>query len=247
MNDGTVVHRYTLRNARGAQVQIIDYGAIVTSIKVPDRRGRFADVVLGYDSLPGYLKDTAYLGVVAGRYANRIARGRFALDGRTYRLAINNKPNSLHGGVRGFNRVVWQSKAVQKPGLAGVELSYRSPNGEEGYPGNLQTRVVYTLDNQNRLRLDYRATTDRATIVNLTHHSYFNLAGAGSGSILSQKLMINADRFTPIDKTSIPLGPLRRVAGTPFDFTRLTRIGARASTPATSNCNSDKATTTTSC
>jgi aldose 1-epimerase len=220
--DGGKVTLYTLTNARGAQVEIMNYGAIVRALRVRDNKGHMGDVVLGFDSLPGYLADTSYQGAIIGRYANLIAGGRFTLDGKTYRLA-----KSSHGGVRGFSRVLWTAKPLRLKSGPALELRYYSKHGEEGYPGNLNTRVVYTLDNRNQLRIDYRAVTDKPTVVNLTAHPYFNLAGAGLGTILNHKLRINANLFTPIDKTSTPLGVLRPVAGTPLDFRQSTAIGAR--------------------
>ncbi|GAC1446164.1 MAG: galactose mutarotase [Pyrinomonadaceae bacterium] len=225
--DGTPVDIYTLTNRRGAQARIITYGAIVASLTVPDRRGQLADVTLGYDDLESYVADPSYFGGIAGRYANRIAKGRFTLNGVEYTLAQNNNGNHLHGGIRGFMKAVWDATGGTNANGAYVRLSYLSKDGEEGYPGNLTTRVTYTLTNDNALRIDYRATTDKETVLNLTNHSYFNLAGAGAGSVFDHELMINANRFTPIDAGSIPTGELRRVRGTPLDFTRPTRIGAR--------------------
>ncbi len=225
--DGQRVTIYTLKNRRGAEARIIDYGGTLVSLKVPDRHGRLGDVVAGFDSLEGYLNQTFYIGALIGRYANRIARGRFTLDGARYQLATNNGPNHLHGGVRGFDKVVWRARPLATKAGPALELSYLSHDGEEGYPGNLTARVTYTLTAGNELRIDYDATTDKATVVNLTHHSYFNLAGEGSGDVLRHRLRINAARFTPTDATSIPTGELRAVRGTPFDFTRPTEIGAR--------------------
>jgi len=224
--DGTAVELFTLRNSHGTEARIMTYGGIVVSLKVPDRRGRMEDVVLGYDTLDGYLKDNGpYMGALIGRYANRIAKGRFSLNGTEYTLAQNNGENHLHGGIKGFDKVVWKGTALRN---GGVRLTYLSKDGEEGYPGNLSVTVTYTLTNQNELKIDYSATTDKATVVNLTHHSYFNLAGAGSGDILSHEVMINADRFTPVsDSGAIPTGELRSVRGTPMDFTRPTAVGAR--------------------
>ncbi|RYG75072.1 galactose mutarotase [bacterium] len=223
--DGAKVSLFTLTNSKGAQVKITNYGAVVTSLRVPDKKGRLGDVLLGYDNLEGVRKGDAYIGAVAGRYANRIAKGRFTLDGKTYTLATNNGPNHLHGGKVGFNQKVWTAKPLRLKNGPALELRLYSKSGEEGYPGNLQTRLRYTFDNNNQLHVDYRAFTDAPTVVNLTQHAYFNLAG--KGTILDHKLKLYADRYTPIDTTSIPLGPLAPVAGTPFDFRKLTRIGAR--------------------
>lgn len=225
--DGEKVTLYTLTNARGAQVQIMNYGAIVKSIRVPDRHGRLGNVILGFDTLDGYVKDTSYQSVIAGRYANRIAKGHLVVDGKTYQLATNNTPNHLHGGVKGFNRYVWQAKPLQTRQGPALELRRYSPNGEEHYPGGLQTRVRYTWDNRNQLIISYRAITDAPTVVNLTAHEYFNLEKPGFTNILGHRLKLNADRFTPIDKTSIPFGELRKVAGTPFDFRSFHPIGQR--------------------
>jgi aldose 1-epimerase len=224
--DGTAVEAFTLRNAHGVEVRAITYGAIITSLRVPDRAGHLDDVVLGHDTLAGYVEKPAYFGAVVGRYGNRIAKGRFTLDGKTYTLATNNGPNHLHGGVRGFDKVVW--KAAPAASGAGVTFTYTSPDGEEGYPGTLTARVTYTLTDAGELGLEYSATTDKPTVVNLTQHSYFNLAGAASGGdILGHELTIDADRFTPVDATLIPTGELAPVAGTPFDFRKATAIGAR--------------------
>ena len=225
--NGAAVDLYTLTNARGAQVKITNYGGIVTAIKVPDRKGRLGDVVLGYNTLDAYVKSTPYFGAITGRYANRIANGQFSLDGKTYNLAKNNGPNALHGGKVGFDKVLWQGAHRQTWRGPELSLRYLSKNGEEGYPGNLNVRVVYTLTNDNELRIDYSAVTDQKTVLNLTHHSYFNLAGDGSGDILRHRLKLNANRFTPVDATAIPTGKLQSVRGTPFDFTRFHSIGAR--------------------
>ena len=227
MPDGQRVSVYTLTNRRGAQARIINYGGAVVSLKVPDRKGRLGDVVLGFDNLEGYLNQTFYIGALIGRYGNRIARGRFTLDGVEYHLATNNNGNHLHGGVRGFDKVVWRARPLTTKAGPALELTYRSRDGEEGYPGSLTVAVIYTLTNDDELRIDYDATTDKATVLNLTQHSYFILAGEGSGDILNHLLTINASRFTPTDATSIPTGELRAVRGTPFDFTRQTAIGAR--------------------
>ena len=223
--DGTPVDVYTLRNSQGSEARICTYGGIVVSLKVPDRAGQMGDVVLGYDTLAEYIKENPYFGSLIGRYGNRIAKGRFTLDGREYTLAVNNPPNHLHGGLKGFDKVVWQARAFEGEQGPVLELTYFSPDGEEGYPGNLNVKAVYTWRDDNTLRLDYTATTDAATVVNLTHHSYFNLAG--SGDVLSHEVMINASRFTPVDETLIPTGELRPVDGTPFDFRQPTAIGAR--------------------
>jgi aldose 1-epimerase len=225
--DGKRVDLYTLTNAGGMEVKITSYGATVVSLVVPDRNSKPADVVLGYDSLEDYIAGGYYFGCIAGRYANRIAGGKFTLDGTEYRLAANDGGNHLHGGLRGFDKMVWQAREFEDNVDMGLRFSYLSPEGEEGYPGNLACTVIYTLNAANELKIDYRAATDTPTIVNLTQHAYFNLAGAGSGNILSHELMINADRFTPVDSRLIPTGELKSVQGTPFDFTRSTAIGAR--------------------
>ena len=220
MPDGKRIDIFTLKNDRGMEVCVINYGGIITSIKVPDRNGNLEDVVLGHDSLDGYLNRTRYFGALIGRFANRIARGRFSLDGSEYQLAINNGQNHLHGGVRGFDKVVWAAQRIE----SGVRLSYFSQDGEENYPGNLSIAVTYSLNEANELRTDYYGTTDRDTIINLTNHSYFNLAG--SGTILDHELQIQADAFTPVDETLIPTGEIRSVKGTVMDFTTPTAIGA---------------------
>lgn len=228
MADGQSVDIYTLTNSNGAEARITNYGGIVVSLKMPDRSGAFDDVVLGFNTLDGYLKaPTVYFGALIGRYGNRIAKGRFTLNGKEYKLATNNNENHLHGGIRGFDKVLWHARPLSGNAGAALELTYPSKDGEEGYPGNLSVRVVYTLTDANELKIDYMATTDRDTVVNLTHHSYFNLAGEGNGDILQHELQIEADQFTPVDATLIPTGELRKVAGTPFDFTQPTVIGAR--------------------
>ena len=223
--DGVAVDLYMLRNSKGAEAGIINYGGLVIFLKVPDRHGKLGDVVLGYDNLDGYLKDTPYFGALIGRYGNRIAKGKFTLDGKEYTLAINNAPNALHGGLKGFDKVVWDAKIVANPEGPSLRLRYLSKDGEEGYPGNLSVTAVYTLTEDNGLKLEYTATTDKDTVVNLTQHSYFNLAG--KGDILNHEVMIPADKFTPVDSTLIPIGELRPVEGTPFDFRKPTAIGAR--------------------
>ncbi|MCS7157212.1 MAG: galactose mutarotase [Blastocatellia bacterium] len=229
--DGEVVELYTLTNAKGMEVKITNYGGIVVSLRVPDRQGRFDDVVLGFDRLEDYLKGHPYFGAIIGRYANRIAAGRFVLNGVSYQLTLNEGQNHLHGGRKGFDKVVWKARPVRSARGIGVRLTYLSRDGEEGYPGNLAVTVTYLLTEENELRIEYTATTDRDTIVNLTHHSYFNLAGQGRRDILDHQLQINAQYFTPIDANLIPTGEIRFVRGTPFDFTQLTPIGARIEQP----------------
>jgi len=225
--DGTSISLYTLANRNGMELAITNYGGAVVSLKVPDRKGTFADVVLGYDSLQGYIDDTSYFGALIGRYGNRIAHGKFTLDGVTYTLAKNNGENSLHGGAKGFNKAVWTAKDISASAGPALQLEYLSKDGEEGYPGNLSVRVTYTLTAQNEVRLEYSATTDKDTVLNLTNHSYFNLAGPGGADILGDELMLKTDRFTPVDAGLIPTGELRDVAGTPFDFRTPTVIGSR--------------------
>jgi len=227
MPDGTQVSIYTLRNANGMEARILTYGGIIQSLRVPDKDGHFGDVVLGYDDLDSYRTNSPYFGALIGRYGNRIAQGTFMLDGVTYHLPVNNGPNSLHGGTNGFDKVVWTVKkaAVTSQGPE-LELSYFSPDGDNGYPGNLKVTTTYTLlAHENALRLAFRATTDKDTIINLTAHSYFNLTG--HGTIYHDVLMIPADYFTPVDSTLIPTGELEPVAGTPFDFRQPTPVGAR--------------------
>jgi len=217
---------YTLTNAHGVEVRAMNYGGIILSIRVPDRKGQFADVVLGHETLEGYKPNPPYLGVIVGRYANRIANGSFTLDGKTYNLPKNDGPNTLHGGTqKTFNQVVWDAEALK--GANGVAFSYLSKDGDDGFPGNLKVKVTYVLTDSNELEVEYEATTDKATPINLSQHSYFNLAGEGTSDILDHEVMINADRFTPVDKNLIPTGELRPVKGTPFDFTTSTKVGAR--------------------
>jgi len=225
--DGKPVTLYTLRNKNGVEAKITNYGGIVVSLTAPDRNGQFADIVLGYDNLAGYLKETPYFGCLVGRYGNRIAKGKFTLDGKTYTLATNNGPNALHGGLVGFDKVLWKARPFESANGPALELTYLSKDGEEGYPGNLLVKAVYTLTADNGLRLDYTATTDKPTVVNLTQHSYFNLAGQGNGDILGHVVVINANAFTPVDSTLIPTGEIRPVKGTPFDFTTPHTIGER--------------------
>jgi aldose 1-epimerase len=227
MSDGTEIYLYTLANGNGMEAAIINFGATLVSLKVADRNGKFADVVLGYDTLEEYANSSNYFGATVGRYGNRIAHGNFTLDGVQYTLALNNGENSLHGGIKGFNKVVWTSKEISSKDGQSLQLNYLSKDGEEGYPGNLSVQVVYTLTDRNELQIDYSASTDKDTIVNLTHHSYFNLRGQGEGDILNHLLTLNADRFTPVDAGLIPTGELRNVEGTPFDFRTPVAIGAR--------------------
>jgi aldose 1-epimerase len=225
--DGKEVTLYILTNKTGMEVAITNFGGIVVSMKVPDRAGKLDDVVLGYDSLEGYLANPSYFGAIIGRYANRIAHGKFTLDGNIYMLAQNNGENTLHGGAIGFNKKVWDARDISTPNAPSLELKYVSTDGEEGYPGNLSVRVVYTLTAENELKIEYSATTDRDTVLNLTNHSYFNLAGQGSGDILGHMLTIHSTKFTPVDAGLIPTGELRSVQGTPFDFTKPTSVGER--------------------
>ncbi|MFE4616808.1 aldose epimerase family protein [Streptomyces sp. NPDC056747] len=217
LSDGTPVHRWTVA-AGGTRLRVLSYGGIVQSLEIPDRRGRYANVSLGFDNLEDYVAGSPYFGAVIGRYGNRIAGGAFTLDGSTYRLPVNDDPNSLHGGDKGFDKRVWDVEPYAQGPDTGLTLRYVSPDGEMGYPGTLRVRVDYVLTPRGDFRIDYKATTDRATVVNLTNHTYFNLAGEGSGSILDHTLRIAASRYTPVDSTLIPTGGLARVAHTPFDF-----------------------------
>lgn len=225
--EGQPVKLFTLTNQHGMVAEVTDYGGVVVSLKTPDRDGGLADVVFGYDDLEAYLNDQGYLGAVAGRYANRIAKGAFEIDGTAYQLATNNGPNHLHGGVRGFNKRLWKSTPSMAGGQPQLKLEYLSPDGEEGYPGNLRVTMTYTLTAENGLRIDYHATTDKPTLCNPTHHSYWNLGGASSDSILGHQLQLHADRFTPTGSTGIPTGELRDVEGTPFDFREPHTVGER--------------------
>jgi aldose 1-epimerase len=227
MPDGTTIEAFTLRNSRGIEVKAITYGGIITSLRIPDREGRFDDVALGYDTLDGYLKtNSPYFGGIIGRYANRIANASFTLDGKTYPLAANNGPNHLHGGNKGFDKVWWKGEDFQNRTGVGVAFEYVSADGEEGYPGKLEIAVTYTLTERNELIVDYFAVSDKPTPVNLTQHTYFNLTG-GRRDVLDHEIMVNADRYTPIDSTLIPTGTLSAVEGTPFDFRKPMRIGDR--------------------
>lgn len=218
---------YRLTNARGMQVHVTNYGATITSILVPDRKGALADVALGYGNVEGYINaiDRPYFGSIVGRYGNRIAKGTFSIDGQEYKLKTNNGPNHLHGGMMGFDKVVWNARPTGDRDWTGVELTYRAKDGEEGYPGNLDVTVTYMLTNNNEIIVDYLAKTDKPTHLNLTQHTYFNLKGEGEGDILGHELKINADRFTPVDETAIPTGELASVEGTPFDFRTSKPIG----------------------
>ncbi|HXW04071.1 MAG TPA: aldose epimerase family protein [Vicinamibacterales bacterium] len=229
MPGGEPVDLYTLTNAAGVEIRAITLGGIITHLRVPDRSGQFADVVLGFDQLDGYMKDHPYFGAIVGRYGNRIAGGRFTLDGRTYTLATNNGPNHLHGGNKGFDKVLWTAA----PATAGAGVVFRrlSPDGEEGYPGNLDVTITYTLNDTNELVVEYHATTDKPTPVNLTQHSYFNLSGQPGTDILDHELTIDADRYTPVDASLIPTGELAPVSGTPFDFRKPAAVGARIDQP----------------
>ncbi len=224
---GRPVEIYTLQNVRGTTARILTYGGIVQSLSVPDRQGRLADVVLGYERMADYEAGNAYFGALVGRYGNRIAGGKFTLDGLTYILATNNGPNSLHGGLIGFDRVIWRAQSQLTPQGLALILKYTSKDGEEGFPGNLEVTATYTLTEDNALKLEFQATTDKPTICNLTHHSYFNLAGHGQGGILDHVVDIQADQITPVSEVLIPTGELLSVTGTPFDFRQPTAIGSR--------------------
>jgi len=228
--DGQPVEMYTLRNSKGAEAKIITYGGIVQSLKVPDKDGNLVDVVLGFDNLQGYIDKSPYFGAIIGRYGNRIGGAKFTLEGKTYTLAANNGPNSLHGGVKGFDKVVWTAKPLAG---AALELTYLSKDGEEGFPGNLNRTVVYSLTDDNELKMETKATTDKPTLCNITHHSYFNLNGQGNDSILDHIVSINSDKTTPVDKDLITTGEYAPVEGTPFDFRKPTPIGARIDDPDT--------------
>jgi aldose 1-epimerase len=225
--DGREVFVYTLKNRAGMEARITNYGGIVLSLLVPGRSGNLDDVVLGYESLGEYLKETPYFGALIGRYGNRIGKGKFTLNGVEYSLATNDGPNHLHGGRKGFDKVVWDVQEQESVPGRSLVLTYRSKDGEEGYPGNLDVKVVYALSDSNELKIQYEAKTDKPTVVNLTQHSYFNLAGAGRGDILKHELFIDADQFTPVGPGLITTGELRPVRGTPMDFTTATAIGAR--------------------
>ena len=224
--DGQAVSLYILSNKNGMTVGITNYGGAIVSWTAPNKNGKYEDITLGCDSIGGYVKGVPYFGAIVGRYGNRIAKGKFNLEGKTYTLAVNNIGNHLHGGINGFDKVLWTAMPVSGDDSA-LKLTYTSKDGEEGYPGNLVVEVVYTLQKDNALKIDYKATTDKATVVNLTNHAYFDLTGNGNNSILDHELVLNADKFLPVDKTLIPTGELKPVAGTPFDFTKNFKIGAR--------------------
>lgn len=227
MVDGSPVELYTMTNSNDMTIKITNYGGIITSLMAPDKNGKSADIVLGYNNVDDYVANSPYFGAIIGRYGNRIAKGKFSIDGTEYTLAVNNGPNALHGGLKGFDKVIWEAEPSTNKNSVSLTLHYLSKDGEEGYPGNLDVTVIYKLTDKNTLEIQYSTTTDKTTIVNLTNHSYWNLAGESSGDILDQELMINADYFTPVDTSLIPLGDLRPVKGTPFDFTTPHTIGSR--------------------
>jgi aldose 1-epimerase len=227
MPDGTVVHQYTLTNANGLEVKVLTYGAMITTVKVPDRDGRLDSVTLFLDPPTDYLTRRTVLGTIVGRYANRIAGAKFMLDGVEHRISANAGQNHIHGGRNGFHTTVWDAEPIQSAETVGVELMHTSPDGHEGYPGELSVKVVYKLTRDDTLRMEYTATTDKPTHVNLTNHAYWNLAGAGSGDVLNHRLMLNADRYLPVDAKKIPVGELKGVQGTPMDFTEPQTIGSR--------------------
>jgi aldose 1-epimerase len=225
--DGKAVDLYTLTNAQGVEMKVTNYGGIVTSLKVPDRTGAMGDIVLGFNDVESYVKGSPYFGCIVGRYGNRIGAAEFPLGGKEYALAKNNGPNNLHGGVNGFDKQVWDAKEIKGKTSVGVAFTYVSKDGEEGFPGTLTATVTYTLTNASEFKIDYKATTDKPTICNLTHHSYFNLSGEGSGDILGTEVVLNCSNYTPVDSTLITTGEIVDVKGTPFDFLKATAIGAR--------------------
>lgn len=231
LQDGREVYLYSLKNISGAQVNIINYGAIATHIFVPDKKGKLADVALGYDSIEGYVNDKVFLGAIVGRYGNRIANGKFKLDGKEYSLAKNNGENHLHGGPKGFFKVLWDAEQLISKSVESLKLSYVSPDGEEGYPGTVTLNVTYTLTEENDLKISYDGKTDKPTVLNPTNHSYFNLSGDFTRTILDHELQINADKFTPVNQNQIPNGELRNVEGTPLDFRKPILIGLRINDP----------------
>ncbi len=225
MPDGRDVHLYTLTNSGGMRVTITDYGAQTVSVEVPDKDGKVGDVTLGYDTLKGWLGNTSYFGATVGRYANRIAKATFELDGKTYTLAANNGENHLHGGLKGFDKCLWNAEMVETPDGAGVKFTRTSPDGEEGYPGTLQMTALYSLSGDNAFKAEFTATCDKPTVINIAHHTYWNLRGPAAGDVLGHELMLNADKYTPVDEGLIPTGELKAVAGTPMDFTQPKPIG----------------------
>lgn len=227
MPDGTTVDQYTLTNIHGVKATVMTYGATLTAVETPDRNGRLTNITLNLESLSDYLAGHPFFGSVAGRFANRIAKGQFTLDGVQYTLATNNGPNHLHGGRKGFDKAIWKAEPIEQDGLVGVVFTHVSPDGDEGYPGTVNATVTYTLNNSNELKMEYTATTDKATPVNLTNHAYWNLAGAAAGGILGHEVLLNADRYLPVDDTLIPLGELAPVANTPMDFRQPQTIGSR--------------------
>ena len=224
---GKEISSFSFKNRHGVEMEVINYGAIVTTLRVPDRKGKLADVVLGFDNIEQYVSDKSYFGAICGRVGNRIAEGNFNLGGKDYNLAKNDNGNHLHGGIKGFNKRVWDAEIIENDGSPGLKLFYLSKDGEEGYPGNLSISVIYSLTDQNELKIEYEATTDQLTVINPTHHGYFNLSGAGEGDILDHELWINADKFTPVRQGLIPTGELKNVRNTPMDFREATRIGKR--------------------
>jgi len=224
---GETVNLYTIKNTNGIELKVTEFGATLVSLKIPDREGNFEDIILGFDNLEGYINDAAYLGVIAGRYANRIAKGKFTLNGKEYTLATNDGENHLHGGVEGFGKKVWKGEELKTDKGTGVKFTYLSKDGEEGYPGNLDNTVKYILNDNNELKIVLKSKTDKATPVNLTNHAYFNLKGEGNGTILGHKLELNAKEYTPVDNGLIPTGEIKSVEGTPLDFPELEAIGSR--------------------
>jgi aldose 1-epimerase len=227
LDSGEQIDLYTLRNSNGMEAAVTNWGGRLVTLKVPDRHGKFDDVVLGFDNLDAYVQKNPFFGALVGRYANRIANAQFALDGMVYKLPKNNGPNAIHGGLKGFDKVEWSAREISREGAPALELKYLSKDEEEGYPGNLTVTTIYTLTKDNELKLDYEAVTDKDTVLNLTNHSYFDLAGHAAGNILEHRVMINADRFTPVNSNLIPTGELRSLEGTPLDFRKPVAIGAR--------------------